>query len=748
MLVQHPQRELRSLLTGSATFVEDLSFSGQLHVGFLRSPLAHARIRAIDTNRASRMDGVVEVFTRSDLQDLLRPDVWREYPLAQTEVVYQGQPVAAVAATRRECLEDCLESIGVDYEPLPVVSDPAKAFSGKDLWLSTAASNVILRQESRAGRPEEVLGKSPHRLDLRFAIPRISPYPLEGRGLVIERRPRETVAYSSTQSPNQLQQFLISSTAEQGSVRVIQTAVGGAFGGKIFAYAEDLACYLVSVKLRRDVKWVPLPEEKLVTLTHRPNQTHRVRVGYDDSGRVLALKDEVTVDAGAHFEGSAGGSMHHPGTELGHGSTPGHQMVSMFTGPYDIRDVEISVATVATNKVMMGPIRGSGGMIATFILERVMNQIALRLGLDQFSVRKVNLIGADSSVYHTPFGGAIPQLRLPDLLERARTSPLTRETVRRSSSRGGSKLMGAGLSFYLSESAPPSEEPVRLELTKHGNLRLFTSVAPSGQGSERTLAAMVSGKLKAGRSSVEVRFGDTTTSRPGVGTYSSRSITYAGSAALIACRLLVERVKELLLVSRREAPAAVGFRAGVFHLRYRDGHRRDLDFIDVAQELGDEVTVDATYKSETSTFSSGCHISLVEVDGETGSVRVRKHLTFDDFGKVLDLAALTAQTEGGAMQSIGETTEESVEYDGQGRLNGLYAIPSPRAAPSFSHTPVRLTTSQHVHGARGAGEAGRIGSLPAIVNAVENALSGSGKAVFLASLPATDESNYSLAQRS
>ena len=412
-------------------------------------------------------------------------------------------------------------------------------------------------------------------------------------------------------------------------------------------------------------------------------------------------------------------------------------MVSVITGPYEIKDVKIRVRAVATNKVMMGPIRGSGGMIATFILERVLNLVAGRLGLDQFSIRKTNLIGDASAVYKNPFGVPIPPLRFADLLETARGSRATRALVRRASSARGTTLTGYGLSFYIAESAPPSEETVRLELTRGGGLRLYTAVAPTGQGSERTLAAMVTKKLNPGRSTVEVRSGDTTTSKLGEGTQSSRSITYAGSAALLACQRLVDSIVERLVRSARDESASVAFREGVFRLRQRDGTSRRLDFVDVANELGTGMAVDATYRSETSTFSSGCHISLVEVDPSTGSVKVVLHLTFDDFGMVLDRSALTAQTEGAVMQSIGEAFQENAEYDRNCELEGSYLIPSASATPKFSHSLVRLTTSHHLHGARGAGEAGRMGSLPAIVNAVENALAETGNSLIVQSLPIT-----------
>jgi carbon-monoxide dehydrogenase large subunit len=743
-LVKTPQKELQSHLTGSATFVEDLDVDDELHIGFLRSPLAHARIREIDRSRTNQTKDLVGVFTRPDLETLLLPTVWREYPLAQTEVVYQGQPVAAVVTSERQSLEDCLESMSVSYEPLPVVTDSVSALFDGEKWLTGASSNVVVKRESKAGRADDMMLKSEHVMSLRLNVPRISPFPLEGRGMVIERGPDETVVYSPTQAPNQLQQFLLRATGERKPVRVIQTAVGGAFGGKIFPHAEDLACYLISSKLGRNVKWIPLPEEKLVTLTHRPNQIHDVKVGFDGSGRILALKDWALVDAGAHFEGSAGGSMEDPGTNPKHESVPIDQMVSMMPGPYDIKDVEISVTAVATNKMMMGPIRGSGGMTATFVLERVMNQIALKLGLDQFSVRRANLIRSDSRVHTTLSGEPVPQLRLGDLLARARGSKDTAGLVRRASAGRGTSLRGVGVSFYLAESAPPSTETVRLELTRDGKLCLFTSVAPSGQGSERALESILRSELNPGRSPIDVRFGDTTTSSPGVGTQSSRSITYAGSAALLACPLLVGRIGELLAERFGTEPHSVSFRDGVFRVRRKEGESASLDFMGSAAELGEDVAVDATYSSQTSTFSTGCHLSLVEVDSRTGAFRVLAHLAFDDFGKVFDSFALTAQTEGAVLQSVGEALQESIVYNTHGLLKRPYQMPSIGAAPTFSHIPVLLTTSQHLHGARGAGEAGRVGSLPAIINALENALSKTSKKGFIQSIPMDSESVFSL----
>jgi carbon-monoxide dehydrogenase large subunit len=561
---------------------------------------------------------------------------------------------------------------------------------------------------------------------------------------VIERGRSETVVYSSTQSPSELQQFLVRSTLESRPVRVIQTAVGGAFGAKIFPHAEDLASYLVSSVLGRNVKWVPLPEEKLVTLTNRPAETHEVQVGYDGSGKILGFRDRVVVDAGAYFAGAAGGPLGRPGMKILGGTTAIDQMVSMSTGPYDVRDVDVRVTAVATNKVMMGPIRGSGGAIATLILERTMNQIAGRLGLDQFSVRETNLISDDSPVHKTALGASIPRLRFAALLEAARSSRATRELIKSASRSRGPKLRGVGVSLYLSESAPPSEETVRLELTRGGLLLLFVGVAPSGQGSERTLAAMISEVLHASKSSVEVRFGDTRTSHFGAGTQSSRSITYAGSAAILACRKLVRLIEVRLGESSHDRSASVSFTAGMFHQRFKDGSSRGLDLAEAARELRSATAVDATYRSETSTFSTGCHLSLVEVDRATGSARVVRHISFDDLGTILDRPALTAQIEGGIMQSIGEALQERIGYDQRGRLSGSYSMPSATATPKFTHVLVRLTKSQHLHGARGAGEAGRIGSLPATVNAIENALSAEGRTVFLPSLPVAEESIHKI----
>lgn len=685
------------------------------------------------------------VFRGSELHDLLKPSVWREYPLADSEVVYQGQPVAAVVSSKKQSLEDCLDCVRVSYEPLPVVSNPGTALTGKVKWLSTASSNLVFAQERKAGRPSDVVRRSPHKLELRFSLPRVSPYPMEGRGMVIERAPGETVVYSSTQSPHVLRQFLSRSLVEGGPVRVIQTAVGGAFGSKMFPYAEDLACYLVSARLRRNVKWIPFPGEKLVTLTHRPDQTHDVQVGYDGAGRILALKDDVLQDAGAYYGGSAGASLETPGMKVGHESTPIEQLVTMITGPYGVKDVKVRVRAVATNKMMMGPIRGSGYAVATFILERVLNVIAGRLGLDQFSVRRANLIRGGSVPYRSPLGLSIPELRFDDVLQAAAKSRATRDIIRRSSSDNGQVLRGFGISFYLAESAPPSAETVRLELTQDGKLRLFSSVAPSGQGSERTLAAMISRRLKVPKSDIELRLGDTATSPLGVGTTTSRSIVYAGSATLMACGVLERHLKERLGGSSQGRRASVSIGDdGVFRVRREGGAARRIRLEDVAEELGGDVSVEATYRSETSTFSLGCHVSLVEVDGSTGSIRVLRYLAFDDFGKVLDRSALAAQIEGGAMQSVGEALQESVEYDQEGRLDAQYPIPSVTAAPAFSFSPVHLTASQHLHGAKGAGEAGRIGSLPAIVNAVENALSASEKGIVVQSTPMDSDATWRL----
>jgi aerobic carbon-monoxide dehydrogenase large subunit len=741
-LVKQPEKELESHLTGSATFVEDLVVDDALHLGFLRSPHAHAKIIRIVTGEARKMKGVAGVFTASDFQGMLKPGVWQEYPLASTEVVYEGQPVVAVVTSTKQAMEDCLELVGVKYEPLNVVSRSTSALVGGDMWLSTATSNVVFERQSRAGEPLEALARSPHKLKLFFDIPRISPFPIEGRGEVVERHPSETVVYAPTQSPGQLQNFLTDAVVEPGPIRVIQTAVGGAFGSKFFPHAEELACFLVSSKLRRNVKWIPLPEEKHVVLTHRPNQTHEVQVGFDFEGKVLALIDHVLVDAGAHFEGSAGGSLRRPEGMIERGAGPIEQSAYMIPGPYDIRNVEVNVTAVATNTVMMGPIRGSGGMVATFVLERVMNQIALRLGLDQFLVRRVNLTKDEAPTHRNAFGLRIPNLRFLELLDSARRSKATRDLLGRSFASDDSYLRGMGICFYLAESAPPSAETVRLDLTEDGRLQLFTSVAPSGQGSERTLASIISVELGSRETRVEVHFGDTLTSKAGMGTQFARSITYAGSAAMMACRGLVDQVLHRIK-SSPSRPVSVAFEKGTFVLKLMNGKTAHLGFAEVAAQFG-AVSVEATYRSETSTYSAGCHLSLVEVEKSTGSIRVLSHVTFDDFGRVLDQSALAAQTDGAVLQAVGETLLESLRYDREGRMRAGYTIPSATAMPTLSHNPLLLTTSQHLHGARGAGEAGRVGAIPAMINALENALFKPGEAGFLAFNPVSSESAYKL----
>ena len=312
-----------------------------------------------------------------------------------------------------------------------------------------------------------------------------------------------------------------------------------------------------------------------------------------------------------------------------------------------------------------------------------------------------------------------------------------RGLVRRASSARGPRLKGLGVSFYLAESAPPSAETVRLELTKGGKLVLFVGVAPTGQGSELALANIVSSRLHTKRGSVEVRFGDTRTSRPGMGTQSSRSIAYAGSAAMLSCGTLVKRIEERLLSTCGDA-TSVKFRAGFFHQTYKDGRSRDLDFAQAAGELGPRwpwkrPTGRRPPPSRRVVTSRWWRWIL------TGSVQVVHHLTFDDFGTVLDRSALTSQVDGGIVQSIGEALQERVGYDPDGRLSGSYLLPSVMATPRFSHAPVQLTTSQHLHGARGAGEAGTIGSLPAIVNAVENALSSRRRNAVIRSIPVSAE---------
>ena len=741
-MVKLLRKDLEAHLTGSATFVEDLDLPDALLVGFLRSPEPHAAIESFDARAVERSHRGALAFAMSDLRDLISPNDWREYPLADEEVAYQGHPVAAVAAPDQSQLEDCIGSIKVGYRSLPAVLGLEDAAVSRQTWLSGATSNVIFERDSLAGDPESAMRNSPHKISLEFRFPRWSPYPLEGKGVAVELGRDETTVYSTTQAPHVLQHFLAESVRGAAPVRVVQAAVGGAFGGKMFPYPEELVSYLVALKTGRNVKWVPTPEEKIMTITHRPGQIHRVRMGYDSSGRILALEDRATVDAGAFLGGPTSAPLQHPGVIAGQGTTAIDQTLTMITGPYDIPDVSLRVRVVATNRVPAGPARGSGGMIATFILERAIRQIAYRLALDQFSVRSANLIKDSSAIHNGPFGLSVPPARFLEILEAARDAERTRAIIRRASSGRGRKLKGFGVSFYLAESAPPSKETVRLELSREGKLLLYTSVAPTGTGSERTLASIVSKKLLVPSSAVEVRVGDTGTSRDGIGTTSSRSIVYAGSASLLACDLLVEELRRLLSRSA-SGRVSVSYGAGVFRFR-EDGKGRTAALLDLAREMGTAVSVDATYRSETPTFSSGCHLALVEVDRWTGAVKVSRHLAFDDLGTVFDSSAVASQLEGAVVQSLGEALDEDVSYDRAAKLETRYRIPGVGEAPKIHQVLLHLTKSQHVHGGRGAGEAGRIGSLPAIVNAIEDAISKDRPGAFIGSIPVSPASVRSM----
>lgn len=738
------------LVAGRGRYLADLALPGLLHLAIARSPHAHAHLRRLDLRSAARVPGVAAVLGPDDLAwlgdlpVLFRPPGQRQkgYPvLAGRKVLYAGQPVAAVAAESRYVAEDAADAVEVDYEPLPPVVDVDAAMDpGAPRLYDEWPDNLVAWHDVLAGDPDAVFREAHLIVEATFDLPRQTASPLEGRGAVASLDPQtgDLTVWVSNQAPHQYRTVLAALLGlDEGRIRVIVPDVGGGFGMKLHYYPEEVLTCLLALRLRRPVKWVEDRREHFLSAVHARQQRVRIRAAFDDDGRLWALDAHVRGDVGAHLHTK--------------GAAPIFVTGRMLPGPYDLRAYRARIEAVVTNKVPCGAYRGFGMQESTFVMERVMDLAAGRLGLDPLEIRRRNLVPPDAMPYRNASGFLYDSGDYPRALEAAREicgyEDLRRSQVR---ARADGRLVGIGLSVYVEYTAMGPAQPMRamgnlqggyepavVRVEPSGDVMVLTGVIELGQGIRTSLAQVAADVLGVAPARVTVVLGDTDrTPYSAYGTAASRGAVMAGGAVLMASRLVREKIARIAAHVLEASEDDIEVHDGTCHVR--GATARSVSLAAIAREaylaqrlppdMGPGLEARFTYEPENWAFSYGVHVAMVEVDPGLGTVRVLGYWVVHDCGPLINPMLVGGQIAGGVAQGLGGALLERLVYDEGGQLlSGTladYLIPTVGEMPRLVVHHLQTPSPSSPGGLKGMAEGGTIGAAAAIVNAVADALDG------------------------
>jgi carbon-monoxide dehydrogenase large subunit len=735
------RREDPRLVTGRGRYVADVTLPGMLHVAVHRSPHARARVLEVDSARALAQPGVVRVMTSDDTVALAPLPLLVPHPslkapacpelLPRREVSYVGQAVALVVADSREGAEDALALLRVSYEPLPpvVTLEQALADGGPRVH---AGGNLAARLSQRVGDPAAAMARADLVLHERFHVHRGSGIALETRGIVArhDASTDQMTVWSTNQAPQILRRVLASYLRlPEHAIRVITRDIGGGFGPKTIVYAEDILVPLLACELGRPVKWIEDRRENLVAATQERDQWHDVELGLTRDGQIVALHDAFVHDCGAFVSWGI--------------IVPLITSVSV-PGPYRVRNYEVELKAVYTNKVPVTPVRGAGRPQAVFVMERMLDLAAERLGLDRLAIRARNLIQPSEFPYDVGLVSRDGSARrydsgnYPECLSRvAEAIGWQRFGEERRRARDKGRHLGIGLALFVEDTGLGPYEGIRVRVESSGAVTVFSGASSQGQSHETVFAQIVADGLDVPLDQITVVAGDTVGITYGVGTFASRVGVLAGNSAAraaadvqhkavaIAAAQLVVAVEDLVVADGRIAVRGAPDRALTLgQIAMMASSPRPGFALPGGFDPGLEST--AYVPTPQSTYSSGAHAAVVEVDPETGAVRVLRYAAVDDCGVMINPMVVEGQVQGGVAHGIGNTLLEMVAYDASGQpLTATlmdYALPRAHDVPDIEVHHVVTPSPLNPLGVKGAGEGGTLPALAAIGNAVVDAL--------------------------
>ena len=744
------RKEDGRLLTGRGRYVADVRLPGLVHAAFVRSPVAHARIAAIDTAEAEALPGVLAVATGADLDfdglgltatSALPSHVETTQPvLAAHKVRHQGEAVALVVAVDRYVAEDAAELVTVDYDELPVHVDAVAACGDVDAPVHDAApDNVLISRVFDAGDVDAALASAELVLERTYRTNRHAGVPLEGRAVVAswDDSAEALTLHVTTQAPHMHRGAIAAVLGlADHQVRLITGDTGGGFGTKVPLYPEYLAVAVLARRLGRPVSWVEDRAEHLLAAAHARDHHYEVRAGFDAAGRLLVVDAVLTTNVGAYsgFPWTAGLEPLMAG--------------GLLTGPYKLQHYRCDVRGVATNTGVAGPYRGVARPATVFVMDRILDDAATALDLDVVEIRRRNLVAPEDLPYTAPTRLVHDSKTYVECLDRAVDQVDYGEFRRRQAAAlDDGRFVGVGFSCYneltglgQKASAGPrlpfrtGHECVTVRLDTQGRIQVLSGTTSQGQGLETTLAQVVAAELGVPLDAVSVEMGDTAKIQFGLGAFASRQGVIGSGAATVAARAVKEKLVTIAAHLLEADPSWLSIDDGLIHTADAPAVGVTIDEVCRVAFLephrlppGTEPGLEATkfYDPITGTFAAGAQAAVVEVDPATGVVDVQRLVVVEDTGRMINPMIVEGQVEGAAAQGVGGALYEHLVYDDRGQLitGSLmdYLLPTSADVPPIELGHV-ADPADNLNGIRGVGEGGTLGPYAAIANAVCDAL--------------------------
>ena len=744
------RKEDYRLIQGEGRYTGDIMPTNAAVMLVLRSPHAHAHIGSIDVAAARALPGVVAVVTGAEFNAtcvaqlplagvLEHMKAVSRFPMAAEVPKYEGEPVAVVVAENAYIARDALELIEVEYDPLPAVVDLERALeAGSPLVHDDMGTNLCVNSSRTAGDPDAAFAQADGILNLRVVEPRLVPNAMEPRAVTAsyERGLGEITLWISTQGPH-LERKAVAGVLgmAENKIRVLSRDVGGGFGAKIDTYPETVIAAGLAMQLNRPIRWDGLREEEFTSTIHGRGEVQYVEAAYNNDGRLLALRTQYYTDLGAYSFGGTHG--------VAETLTP-----SGATGAYTVEHVHSEVFGVYTNKMTVGPYRGYGQHATAYAAERVMDAIARTLEMDPAEVRRRNLIPVEAFPYRAPTGRLHDSgdyvLALNRVLELAGYQDLRQ---RQAEMQESGQLLGIGIATTVDASGfgpagtfsvRPGYETSIVRVDQSGSVTVYTGASPHGQGHETTFAQIAADELSVSLEDVTVIYGDTHLIASGTGTRASRSIVVGGSAVVTASRRVKENALQLAATLLRTEPEFVELRRGGFfaedipdrHVTWRDVAAYSFGPQPVPEGVDRGLEASVFWEPDSYTFPFTANVAVVRVDPDNGTVQLDGFYSVNDFGIIVNPMVVHGQVHGGLAQGIGAALMEEAVWDDSGPLlTGSfmdYALPLAKHLPDFTVEFMETPSPYNPLGVKGMGETPTIAAVPAIVNAVADALSRTG----------------------
>ncbi len=754
------RREDPALLTGEAKYTNDLNLPGALHLAVLRSPYANANIVSVDLSGALAVPGVVAAYSGADLQSLWAgpmPCAWpvtadmknpTHYPLAVSHAAYSGDGVACVLATSDTAARDGVEAINVEYEALPAVIDLEDALSDRVILHPELGTNKSYTWDLKLGEDAVAAaidgGGAKYVVKERYIQQRLIPMAMEPRACASVPQPfgGDVTLYSATQIPHILKVMVaLTLGIPEQKVRVVAPSVGGGFGSKLNVYAEELLCVALSRKHGVPVRWNEERGENSVATIQGRGQIQDIELGADEHGKIIAIRVRILGDMGAYLQLV----------------TPGVPILGAFlyAGVYDLPVAyDFSCTSVFTSMTPTDAYRGAGRPEATYAIERAVDAMAAKIGMDPLEFRKLNFIKREQFPY-TAFSGLTYDSgdHLAAAEKAAGLADYTGVRARQATQNveGATTRLGIGVSSYFEMCGlAPSRvlaslnygaggwEAATVRILATNKVQVVTGATPHGQGHETSWSMIVADKLGVAPEDVDVLHSDTATSPLGLDTYGSRSLVVGGVAIDMACDKVIDKAKKIAAHQLECSPDDLDFVGGVFSVKGSPDKATPLAAIafaaftahDLPDGMEPNLEAHVTYDPPNFSWPFGTHMCTVEVDTETGQVDVLSYVAVDDCGNQINPLIVDGQVHGGVIQGLAQALFEEAVYDTDGNLkNGSlaeYLVPAASDVPNITTDHTCTPSPTNSLGVKGIGEAGTIGAAPAVINAIVDALSGLG----------------------